>query len=559
MAHDDAEEGAPKRALPEPGRSATDWHSSGTPGPPRFASSPVPAPMATRSAGLNHTNGDRPGRRAAAPRRLVSPWTFPASLGWAVVSTIVPGAGLLKTRWRWLGAAFLLITTVIVVAGIGLVVVLPHASLGLALSPGVLDAAWIGLVLFGLVWVGTIVLTHLSLRPHPTAGWQRIVGSVVVGALALVIAVPTFVGARTVRTTASLISEVFDTRTDTGDPGNTNFGNAADPWANKERLNVLILGGDSGQARSAELGARTDTVIVASIDTATGETILFSLPRQTQRMPFKPGSALDKRWPNGFTNGVPNDAEFFLNAIYQNVPALAPDALPAGVDDPAAEVLKQSVGTALGLDIDYYVMVNMDGFIEFIDALGGITVHINKPVPVGGRTDTHTPPDRWLLPGPDQHLNGTDALWFARGRYGAAGGDYERMARQRCVIQAVADQADPATVLANYEALAEAGKEIITTDVPNRALPAMLTLALRVKDQPMRSLSFENGKNGFSTVYPDWELIQEQVTEMIEPPVIIETPEPSPAPGESGTPTPSPSAEPQTVVDACAYNPEAAA
>ena len=52
-------------------------------------------------------------------------------------------------------------------------------------------------------------------------------------------------------------------------------------------------------------------------------------------------------------------------------------------------------------------MVDMDGFIEFVNALGGITVNINRPIPVGGQTTGNIPPDRWLPPGEPGVMNPT--------------------------------------------------------------------------------------------------------------------------------------------------------
>jgi len=290
--------------------------------------------------------------------------------------------------------------------------------------------------------------------------------------------------------------------------------------------------------------------------------VLFSLPRQTQRLPFPPGSALAKKWPYGFTSGADYDPEFALNAIYGNVPLMAPDAF-SGADDPGAEALKMVVGEALGLKVDYYAMVNLDGFVELIDALGGITVNINRPVPVGGKnasgSDPAVPPDRWLPPGPDQHLNGYDALWFARGRYKTD--DYHRMARQRCVIRAIVRQADPPTVAANYEALTKAGSTIVATDVPSKRLPAMLTLGLRVKDGTITSVSFENGKDGFSSSHPNWKTARQRVQDAINPPPPLpDSASASPTASASASPTGTPSAAatpgPESApIDECAYHP----
>ena len=90
-----------------------------------------------------------------------------------------------------------------------------------------------------------------------------------------------------------------------------------DPWADKPRLNILLLGGDADPNR---IGTRTDTVILASIDTETGDTTLFSLPRNTGRMPFPDDSPLHDYYPYGFTNGDGSNPEYFLNAMYQNLP-----------------------------------------------------------------------------------------------------------------------------------------------------------------------------------------------------------------------------------------------
>ena len=87
--------------------------------------------------------------------------------------------------------------------------------------------------------------------------------------------------------------------------------------------------------------------------------------------------------------------------------------------------------------------------------MGGITVNVNVPVAINGQTDAGIPPTGYIQPGADQHLDGFHALWYARGRYGAD--DYQRMARQRCVINAIIDQANPANLLRRYQALASAG------------------------------------------------------------------------------------------------------
>ena len=78
----------------------------------------------------------------------------------------------------------------------------------------------------------------------------------------------------------------------------------SDPWADKPRLNILLLGGDAGKGR---VGTRTDTVILASIDTKTGDTTLFSLPRNTARMPFPSDSPLQALLPQRLHRRQPGE------------------------------------------------------------------------------------------------------------------------------------------------------------------------------------------------------------------------------------------------------------
>ena len=92
-----------------------------------------------------------------------------------------------------------------------------------------------------------------------------------------------------------------------------------DPFGDQERVNVLLLGGDGGEGRD---GVRTDTVIVASIDTETGDTTLFSLPRNLEDLPFPADSPLAEVYPDGFDAG--DESESLLNAVYRNGPARVP-------------------------------------------------------------------------------------------------------------------------------------------------------------------------------------------------------------------------------------------
>ncbi len=536
------------------------------------------------------TTGHAPARALTEPpvrgshraRRVSDTATFSSSIGWTFLAALIPGLGLLKTRLRPLGVVLVTLTLGLAVALAGMAVFARNLLLSLVVRPVVLNAVWIGLLVLGVLWILGIVITQVETRPRFPSGWQRLFGAAFVGVLALAVAVPTFAGARSVYDTSNLITGVFtddSTGAESGGEDASQFGNAVDPWANKPRLNILILGGDAGADR---VGTRTDTVILASINTRTGDTVLYSLPRQTEKIPFPAGSPLAKVFPRGYYLPGQPQGEQMLNAIYDNVPSYGPakSALPVA-KDVGAKILELGVGEALGLKVDYYAMVNLDGFIELVNALGGVTLNVNVPIPVGGKNPTTPggsdgfPPDRWLHPGPNQHFDGVDALWFARGRYQTD--DYSRMSRQRCVIQAITAQVNPPNVLANYEALTKAGQNIVHTDVPNSLLPALVELATKVKGQPLRSISFENDKDGFSTTTPNWTLVRQRVQEGLDPAPAAPEPtasatgtepsvEPSSTPSKSSKATAKakPSATSQattapdgthSIVDECAYNP----
>ena len=75
-------------------------------------------------------------------------------------------------------------------------------------------------------------------------------------------------------------------------------------------------------------------------------------------------------------------------------------------DNLGADALKLSVGEALGLRVDYYVLINLQGFSKMINALGGIKLNINTYIPIGGDTDRGIAPKEFLKPGPNQKLKG---------------------------------------------------------------------------------------------------------------------------------------------------------
>jgi LCP family protein required for cell wall assembly len=471
-----------------------------------------------------------------------------------LAGTVAPGLGLIAARRRLIGGIVLGVFLA-VLAALGIYAAVDFQGfLGLAVNPTVLKRVAVALIVLAVVWIGIIVATHLSLRSQPTRS-QRVIGGVLVGVLAFAVAAPMAVAARYSYDQAGLVGAVFKsdknsksaTRPTLEAPKPTKGQSTKlDPWAGKPRLNILLLGGDAGPGRT---GTRTDTVILASIDTKTGDTTMFSLPRNTGKMPFPKDSPLHKYYPNGFTNGDGNNAEYFLNAMYGNVPRNVPKKVLGDTDDLGADVMKLSVGAALGLQVDYYMLIDLQGFSKMINALGGIRVNINTYIPIGGNTDLHIPPKEFLKPGPNQKLNGRSALWYARGRYGSD--DFARMDRQRCVINAIIKQANPTTMLSRYEDIAKAGKTIVYTDIPQEVLPLMVDLSLRVKDGNVRSIVFKHGVDGFLSPNPNFSQMRKRVQAALDE-AKTEKPASKSTKKQSGT-------ESEDVDSTCKYNPKIAA
>lgn len=486
-------------------------------------------------------------------RRAAGGGAFSGALGWTVLGTIIPGLGLIKAGRR-LAGSLVLGVFVLVLGGVAALYLTNERWVTSQLvKPDVLQGVAAALLAVAIIWIAVIGFSHLSLRPANPSVAQRAVGAAVVGLLSFLVAAPMAIGANFAWSTAGAVRTIFGE--DTGPNSTQPTLNAADPWKDKARLNILILGGDSGNDRSATLGDRTDTVMVASIDTHTGGTTLFTLPRNTEKMPFPNDSPLHEYYPNGFYNGTGADrAEYLLNAMYRNVPGRVPNDVLGKTKNFAADVVKVSVGEALGLDLDYYVLVNMDGFKDFVNAIGGITVNVNYRIPIGGQTDAHVKPDGYIEPGPNQHLMGGRALWYARGRYGLD--DYKRMERQRCVINAVVRQTTPQAVLTNFQSILAAGEKTIQTDVPGTLLPDLLELGMKVKGTPLRSVVFTPGDAGFQSYDPNWPAVRVRVQKALKETEKGVDASGTSSPSASSSPSKTPKAKSDDLEYICGYHPE---
>jgi polyisoprenyl-teichoic acid--peptidoglycan teichoic acid transferase len=262
------------------------------------------------------------------------------------------------------------------------------------------------------------------------------------------------------------------------------------------RYNVLLIGGDSGAGR---WGLRPDSMTVASIDADTGRTVLISLPRNMQNFPFVRGSVMHQQFPDGF------DADY-LNGV--STWALDNAQLFPGSEHPGVDATVMAVEGITGLKINYWAMVNLEGFKDLVDAVGGVTLNVRQPIPVGGLGSDVT---GYIQPGV-RKLNGHDTLWFARARDDSD--DYSRMARQKCVMGAMLQQISPQTAVTNFARIASASTAMVSTNIPAGEFDSFAQLALRARGQKVSTLSLVPPM--INTADPDIKLVKAKVAEAID-------------------------------------------
>ncbi len=381
-----------------------------------------------------------------------------------VMTLVVPGSAQLVAGNRRLGRfATRLWAALLVLALLGIVLAGWHHQYAFWFASDTTVLGWLrlGLMVLAIGWAGLFVDAWRIGQPLSLSLTHRRAVVGLNGLLCLSVAGTLLFGAHLVGVQRDFILTMFSGDTVTGQ--------------HDGRYNVLLVGGDSGAGR---WGLRTDSMTVASIDAGTGKTVLIGLPRNMTNFPFARGSIMRKAWPHGYNCGYPACE---LNGI----PTWVGDhtALFKGVENPGMDGTISAIEGITGLKINYWAMVNLAGFRGLVDAVGGVTLDVRQPIPVGGLGADVT---GYIKPGV-RKLNGMDTLWFARSR--DSSDDYSRMARQKCVMNAMLHQVSPETVLTNFEKIAKASSAMISTDIPASEVDRFMALALKAKGQPIATLS----------------------------------------------------------------------
>ncbi len=264
---------------------------------------------------------------------------------------------------------------------------------------------------------------------------------------------------------------------------------------------------------------------VASIDAKTGKTVLIGLPRNMMNFHFPAGSILAKQWPHGY-----NCSTCELNSL--STYAADHKALFDQFDQPGVEATMEGVEGITGLDISYYAMINMPGFRDLADAVGGVTINVREPIAIGKTGEIVG----WIKPGV-RKLSGEDLLWYSRSR--ATSDDYSRMARQKCVMNAMLHQISPTTVMAHFGQIAKASAALLTTDIPTSEVDRFAQLALKAKSQKIATLSLVPPL--VNTSDPDIKKIRNAIDKALNPPSPSTSSTGSGAKPKKSSSTPAPS------------------
>ncbi len=381
------------------------------------------------------------------------------------MTLLLPGSTQIRAGNRTVGRIALAVWAALWLTAIGVgvfVLVARGAAISLFTTESVLRGVQIGLIVLGIGW-GALLLDAFRLaRPPDLARRHRLGFAVLNLGVALAVVGGLLASASIVDTQRDFVASVFS--------------GGGDTEAKAGRYNILLMGGDADTGRP---GLRPDSMTVASVNEETGRTVLISLPRNMQHVPFPDGSPMRKKFPQGF---YCPDFGCMLNAVYTY--ATEHKNLYPGVKDPGAQATKEAVEGATGLKINYYVLIDIKGFRQLVDAVGGITLDINRRVPIGGGG---SPVSGWIEAGRNVHLDGFHATWFARSRHDSS--DYDRMARQKCVMNAMLNQLDPMTVLTDFNKIAAAGKRILDTNIPASVINQLIELSAKARKKPVGSLA----------------------------------------------------------------------
>ncbi len=290
-----------------------------------------------------------------------------------------------------------------------------------------------------------------------------------------------------------------------------------------ERINVLLVGVDSTKTRTETL---TDTMMVVSLDPVGHTVSMVSLPRDIVNIPLGNGDIYGPK----------------LNSLMSYADR-HPDEFPKG----GMTTLEDAVGALLGIPISYYARLDFKGFVHMVDSVGGVDIKVKKDLDDPGYDGYGLGEKGFSLTKGTHHLDGAQALAYARIRKAVGESDFTRADRQQQILVALKDQATSGgSILFELPGLMEAVGETVKSDIPSDRLPDLAAIMDEMKAKSVTRavinhplVDTRNTRYGSSLV-PDVKAIRAMAAALFSTPgtapVPWPTPEPTPKPTGSSAP-----------------------
>ena len=397
--------------------------------------------------------------------RLSSP------LGASLLSYLLPGLGQLAMgRGRW--ALFFLVPSLLGLGWIAVQLGQGLAWFGLSLFDDSFVAPLVAIVAFLGIW-RVLAVGHAYLTAPGRRRWPRVERALIAVLVLSIVATHllAIAGAWAVYSAGAAVN-ANDMLSDSSLAGGPTFGASATPTllptstagntpanaptststfvpsaasepspapsptypSNPNRITFLLIGVDFMPGRSHAL---SDTMILATLDVHTNKATLISVPRDTADFALYYGGSAG--------------SEFKLNDLMT-----AASSPSFGSPDSGVETLTKEIGFLVGLPIDYYAAVDLDGFVAMVQAIGGVDVNVTTAVN-DPFTGTYVP--KGLI-----HMDGHLALKYARSRESSS--DYARSSRQQDLLVALARKVVTPEIVPELPQLLSLAGTTIATDFP---------------------------------------------------------------------------------------------
>lgn len=372
----------------------------------------------------------------------------PRSAVAAFLSFLFPGFGQAYNGQRLL--ATLLAVPVVLAFGVLAAMVLASGSfLSRLLDTRIL----IALIVLDLALLGwhlvAILQAHGERARLAVRAWPTWVTAILVVATLAMHGVPAYYASKAIDTLDSVAleggGELFDDRE--GRDIVITTPSDQPEVARGERVTVLLVGIDYAPGRSTHL---TDTMLVATLDSQTGEGAMISVPRDLYGVPLPDGRLYNAK----------------LNSLMVTASA-NPDEYPLG----GPGTLKAAIGELLGTRIHYFAAIDLAGLREVIDTVGGVDITVERTINDPQFQDPFTNQIGFYLEAGQHHLDGPTALGYVRSRMGAGDSDFTRAERQQQVLTAIAAKLTAGNLLVTLPGLLDAIRDNMATDIPSDRIP----------------------------------------------------------------------------------------